>query len=115
MKSCEDCKWDKSDYKWIENKMFLRCSQGHARIWGEIIENCHAWGSKEILCCKLINPQAQCQDWEIKVQKGWCKDCVNYTSTVPNKEEECSYCTGNKLFPPPPNWRYCPECGRMIR
>jgi len=76
MKNCENCQWDKAG----------ECLQGHVR-WNRdrrwVIEDCHAWKEKKILACKLINPQGQCQDWGLKVEKNWCKDCRHSDVVMP--------------------------------
>ena len=74
--NCLNCKWDKDG----------SCLQGHVR-WNRdrrwVIEDCHAWAGRKILACKLINPQGQCQDWGLKVEKDWCKDCRHSGVVMP--------------------------------
>jgi len=85
MKSCQNCRWDRLN---SQNQKMISCEQGHIRTFQGIIKDCHAWGEKKILACKLINPQGQCQDWELKIQKNWCKECINHIFVMPKLEEE---------------------------
>jgi hypothetical protein len=94
----------------------------------------HEEEKKEIIACKLIDPQNQCQDWSLKIQKGWCKDCINhvFVPVEPEKKEKCWCEYSNRLRQVTgfederiaPNGRiykektflikYCPVCGRKL-
>ena len=125
-RNCQDCRWDTD----------LRCNQGHFREWAGhwlSVENCHAWKGEEIIACKLINPQGQCLDWDLKVQKDWCKDCINHIIMPLSFLKEKCWCElkGEKRMQVQDYWidqwklghyqmravdiaNYCPYCGKRL-
>ncbi len=40
---------------------------------------------KEIIACKLIDPQNQCVDFNLKVRRDWCRDCLNHIIIINGK------------------------------
>ena len=42
----------------------------------------HDEQEKEIIACKLTNPTKQCIDYDLKIERGWCKDCLNHIIVI---------------------------------
>ena len=59
-------------------ELFGRLTSRGEQLVSEVFHCDHKEQEREIIACKLTNPTNQCIDYDLKIERGWCKDCLNH-------------------------------------